>query len=707
MTARRGPSELNALIAIDKPLGLTSHDVVSRVRRAVGERRVGHAGTLDPAATGVLVVGIGQATKLLGLLTLDRKGYRATFSLGSETTTDDAEGEVTSVFEVPGRLLDPGVAVDAVAALEGEHDQVPPAYSAVSVGGRRAYAMARAGEDVELSARHVTIHRASLAGLDRDARAWVVDLDVSKGTYVRSIARDLGRDLGCLAHVSGLRRTFAGPVTLADCVSLEEIEHGGAELVRARCLDPVAALGLCARPLDVSEVVDVMNGRPIEPGVAYDRYVSHEPVSGERVCLTWQGALAGVWERRGSRLACQTNFPQAIEGVAPALRDLGPEAALREADVRALARDALCPGGGAIVAACYDFTLPDGRVGGRVLVPGQVASGRLLTSDEVPDGLSAALAALGDDRRFVCAIGAFDGLHRGHRALLRRAREEAEALGCRLAAVTFTPDPAHVLAPSRAVDLLSVPDRVTRLLSLGVDAVVELRFTTEFASIAYRSFVRDVLGALVDLRAIVVGSDFRLGAAGAGDVLALATLGSEIGFGVVGVDLADAGGAPITASRTRTLLAEGGVEEAAALLGRCHYVRGIVERGRGEGTGFGFPTANVRVPDHACLPAEGVYAGLVLVDGRGSLVAWPAAINVGKPRTFAPGEEGAPFLEATLLGFEGDLYDERVSVVFCRWLRGPRAFGSVEELERVVLGNVDWVRRALGERGVLIAGEAS
>lgn len=146
----------------------------------------------------------------------------------------------------------------------------------------------------------------------------------------------------------------------------------------------------------------------------------------------------------------------------------------------------------------------------------------------------------------------------------------------------------------------------------------------------------------------------------------------------------------------RDLLGSGSIEDAAGLLGRCHFVSGRVVHGRGEGTGFGFPTANVEVRDGLCLPAEGVYAGYVVASGT----AWPAAINVGRPRSFSPGEEGQAFLEATLLGFSGDLYGAEVSVVFVRWLRAPRTFSSVSELERVVLGNVSWVREALGEGGI-------
>ena len=155
----RGPSALSALIAVDKPVGMTSFDVVARVRRAVGERRVGHAGTLDPAATGVLVVGIGQATRLLGQLTLERKGYRARIDLGSETTTDDAEGEATATVEVPERLLDSELAARAVRSLEKTRTQVPPDYSAISVGGRRAYALARAGERPALAPRPARVFR--------------------------------------------------------------------------------------------------------------------------------------------------------------------------------------------------------------------------------------------------------------------------------------------------------------------------------------------------------------------------------------------------------------------------------------------------------------------------------------------------------------------------------------------------------------------
>ena len=372
--ARGGaPSRTNALLAVEKPLGITSHDAVARVRRAVGERRVGHAGTLDPLASGVLVVGVGQATKLLGLLTLDEKTYRARIALGAQTSTDDAEGEVVWAGPVAPELLDEGFARGRVAALVGEWDQVPPAYSAVSVGGRRAYDRARAGEDVELAPRHVVVREARLVAVEAPGAAgsaggetgpdcgcarigaegptparecarigaggpeadpecarigetgaapvpagpvWVVDLAVSKGTYVRAIARDLGRELGCGAHLAGLVRTSAGPVGLGACLTLDELDRGGAALALERALDPVATLGLAARPLALEELADVRCGRRIALGqVSCADGSCRAPRPGERVALVWEGGLVGVWRAQGRQLVCETNFPVAIEGV--------------------------------------------------------------------------------------------------------------------------------------------------------------------------------------------------------------------------------------------------------------------------------------------------------------------------------------------------------------------------------------------------------
>lgn len=309
----------------------------------------------------------------------------------------------------------------------------------------------------------------------------------------------------------------------------------------------------------------------------------------------------------------------------------------------------------------------------------------------------------------VCAIGAFDGLHLGHRQLLARARSEADALGASLVAVTFSPDPADVLAgPQASSCLLPCEARERALLALGADAVLSYDFTRELAALSYDEFVRKALCALLDLRLIVVGSDFRLGAGGRGTVEALSALGHADGLGVLGLDLLGSDGAPVTATRIRGLVRAGRVEAAAGLLGRAHCVAGRIEHGRGEGTSFGFPTANVMVDGSVCVPDQGVYAGFVTLGPAGSpRGAWPAAINVGLPPTFAAGEGsqagGASrqtLLEANLIGFEGDAYGMEAHVTFVRWLRDSRPFSSVEELEATVLGNIDWSARAFGTRDV-------
>jgi tRNA pseudouridine55 synthase len=212
------------LVVVDKPAGLTSHDVVARLRRLAGTRRVGHAGTLDPMATGVLVVGVERATRLLGHLALGDKAYLATIRLGQSTLTDDAESEPTGGASTAG-VTEPAVRA-GLAALTGEIDQVPATVSAIKVAGRRAYAEVRAGRDVVLPPRRVTVSRLDLHGWRRPSPE-LLDLDVevecSSGTYIRALARDLGAGLGVGGHLTALRRTRVGPFGLDQAYTLEQL----------------------------------------------------------------------------------------------------------------------------------------------------------------------------------------------------------------------------------------------------------------------------------------------------------------------------------------------------------------------------------------------------------------------------------------------------------------------------------------------------
>ncbi|MFZ2015784.1 MAG: tRNA pseudouridine(55) synthase TruB [Nocardioides sp.] len=209
----------SGLVVVDKPGGLTSHDVVARVRRLAGTRKVGHAGTLDPMATGVLVLGINRATRLLGHLALTDKRYDATVLLGSSTTTDDAEGEVVETRPTTG-IGDDDVR-RVLAGFVGVIDQVPSAVSAIKVDGKRAYARVRAGEEVELPARRVTVHEIEVTSLDLPTVE--ISVHCSSGTYIRAIARDVGAALGVGGHLTSLRRTAVGPFALADAHTLDAL----------------------------------------------------------------------------------------------------------------------------------------------------------------------------------------------------------------------------------------------------------------------------------------------------------------------------------------------------------------------------------------------------------------------------------------------------------------------------------------------------
>ena len=251
------PTAPDGLLVVDKPAGWTSHDVVSRTRRLAGTRKVGHAGTLDPMATGVLVLGIGRATRLLGHLSLTDKAYEATIRLGATTVTDDAEGEVLTTADASGVTNEALAAV--LTTLTGAIEQVPSSVSAVKVDGKRSYARVRAGETVELEARAVTVSRFEVLARRGD------DLDVAvectSGTYVRALARDLGAALGVGGHLAALRRTRVGPFGLDVARTLEQHAE---DLVVVPLGDAVSA-SFPRRALSESEALDLSYGKKLAP----------------------------------------------------------------------------------------------------------------------------------------------------------------------------------------------------------------------------------------------------------------------------------------------------------------------------------------------------------------------------------------------------------------------------------------------------------
>jgi len=254
---------MSGLVIVDKPGGMTSHDVVARIRRLAGTRKVGHAGTLDPMATGVLVVGVEKATRLLGFLTLTEKQYAATIRLGQSTSTDDAEGAVTGTGAADVAAVTDRQLAEAVTALTGEIQQVPPAVSAIKVGGQRAYRLTRAGAAPELKPRPVTVYEFTVTAVRIQDGFLDVDATVrcSSGTYVRALARDLGTSVGTGGHLTRLRRTGVGGYGLDQAHTLDQL----AERFEVLPLAQAAAAAFPGRNLTADEARRLAHGGRLAP----------------------------------------------------------------------------------------------------------------------------------------------------------------------------------------------------------------------------------------------------------------------------------------------------------------------------------------------------------------------------------------------------------------------------------------------------------
>jgi tRNA pseudouridine55 synthase len=285
---------VDGLVVVDKPAGMTSHDVVARCRRIFGQRSVGHAGTLDPDATGLLLVGLGRATRLLRFVQDAAKTYTATIVFGVATDTLDAAGELVAEHPMPDLTAEQ--LAGAAARFVGEIDQVPPMVSAIKVGGRRLHELARAGVEVERAPRRVRIDRIDVlafrGGCDRPVADVLVEC--GSGTYIRSLAADLGDALGGLAHVGSLRRTGSGPFDEQDAHSLDEIEARGAVLVLA----PAAIVrGLATVVVDETRATAIGHGATFAARDLLGAPLADAP--GPFAVVDGAGELLAVYERRG------------------------------------------------------------------------------------------------------------------------------------------------------------------------------------------------------------------------------------------------------------------------------------------------------------------------------------------------------------------------------------------------------------------------
>lgn len=635
---KRGASGLCGVLAVDKPKGITSHDVVNVVRRLTGEKRVGHAGTLDPMATGLMLVCVGAATRLSSYLTGHDKSYVARIVFGAATDTDDADGRVTTAFSksTPGEglaVLDRFDPQEVLAGILGTSLQLPPAYSAIKKNGVTAYKAAREGKQIELEPREVTIERAQLVstGTEQVKLAdgeggffeallpyWDVELSVSKGTYIRSIARDLGHRLGCGAHLSALRRVSVADCTVEEARTLEELVQLANDGMQLPWADPVRLLGLRkTRALDDEEMQDVSCGRQLEGDGSQDL-----------AACVHNSKLVAIYRGCGQRMKPEVVIPGGVAGVLDEQRVSAP-------------------------CIAWDLTKPASfKLGERVL-----------------------------------AIGVFDGLHDGHKSLFAAAREDAEKRGVPLTVVTFEKDPDELFGKGAAsFKLMGNQERLRALASsshVGANEVVAIVTDEANLSLEAEAFLAK-LADQIGVASVHVGADFRFGKKALGTIGDIERWCEEIGAACCPQALYEVDGQPVTATRIRSLLAEGNVDEACAL-GACYRVRGKVEHGRGEGTDMGFATANVAPSGETMLPREGVYGGFAFVGGR----CYAAAINMGKAASF---EEATSPIEAHLLGYTGDLYGKEISLKFVHWLRPQIKFDNLDELIATVTDNINWVR---------------
>jgi len=525
---------MDGILVISKDPGHTSHDVVALVRRLTGTRRVGHGGTLDPFAAGVLPVFVGMATRLVEYHMGDDKAYRATVCFGATSETDDRDGElVWTGAPAPSRAAVEG----ALAEFRGRILQRPPAYSALKVGGRRAYQLARAGTPVELAPRSVAINRLDLVewdDTDPSRPLAVLEVECGAGTYIRSLARDLGARLGCGAYLGALTRTASGPFGIAAAHSLDEVRGAAAQgqpALAALMLPIDAGLdGLANAVLSETEVLAVAKGQQIKP----ETRPNVEP--GARIRLvTAQTALVGIGSWTAGRIVPEKIF-------------IGVPGAPRPDDG---------PGPGAARPLPVEPPL-------RVIRPGNRMA--------VVSGIDALTPELG---RLYVAVGVFDGLHRGHQFLLRELRHAAENAAARPAVITFDAHPEELIE-GLAPPLLCDPDeRLVRLQAAAVEVTVVQHFDHALRTTTYDQFVA-AIRTRVDLAGFVMTPDAAFGFERRGTPDTLTELGRREGFSVMVVPSFLSNGEQVRSSEIRSRIASGDLEGTRSLLGRPLSVTGVV-----------------------------------------------------------------------------------------------------------------------------------
>ena len=624
---------MDGILVVAKDPGFTSHDVVALVRRLTGTRRAGHGGTLDPFASGVLPLFLGLGTRVVEYHMGDDKAYRATVCFGDSSDTDDRDGELT-----PGAGPAPArEAVEAaLAGYRGPIQQRPPAYSALKVAGRRAYDLAREGTPAELPMRAVTIGRLDLVewdGSDAERPTAVLEVECGAGTYIRSLARDLGEVLGCGAYLGALVRTGSGPFRLAAAHSLDEIRGAAAvgPAALAALLLPIDA-GLDSMPeaiLTAAEVGAVSRGQQVKP--------TNRPEleGGVRVRLLAEDrSLVGIGSWKGGRLA-----PDKVFVAAPPTAGADGGANARGAGAAAEAAAGAAPGANARAAQRTEPRLRVINSANRMVV--------------VP-GIGGLERELG---RLYLAVGVFDGLHRGHQYLLRELRRAAERAGARPAVITFDAHPEELIE-GLAPPLLCDPDeRLVRLQAAGVEVTVVQHFDHALRITPYDAFVA-AIRERVDVAGFVMTPDAAFGFERGGTPAPLSALGERTGFAVKVVPSFLSNGEQVRSSEIRRRISTGDLAGARQLLGRNHGFSGRL--GAADGLAGGLASAPLAFELPVSLPPDGRYDALVGPSWKLGRKAEPASAGAsvsvvdGKVTLGSAGELKAGGVRAILLESRDD-----------------------------------------------------
>ncbi len=583
---------MTGFLFLDKDEGMTSFLAAKRAARLLGIKKAGHTGTLDPMATGVMVVALNGATRFIELIDDHDKGYKASFVLGKTTDTLDITGKVLSENEVSVSAKD----VEAVlSGFIGEISQLPPMYSAIKKDGVRLYDLARKGIEVERESRLVKIHSLTLTKADDEKHEYEIEVFCSKGTYIRTLIDDIGKKLSCGAVMTSLRRIRANSVSIEDCVTLAELEKAAAE------------------------------GKASDYIVSTDRMLDYKKIS-----------ISSAQARRFSN-----------GGELDAARLRGSKE----------------PGLYRVYSPEGDF-LGVGELDESIT---RLSVKRVYVSSEKNNNEKRKGSAV--------ALGFFDGLHQGHRAVLDLALKKAKEKDLTPCVTVFDVHPQKAISGVAPSMLMSDSYKREKLSAMGFEL-----FDFEFyqgMNYTPEEFEEKILLGKLNAKVITCGRDFRYGKNGMGNFRSLSENMAKKGVEVFAVEPVLYQQETVSSTAIRKLISDGDITKANKMLGYDFTYKFEVIKGDGIGRAFGFPTINQFFPEGYTVPRFGVYVSVALIDGK----KYPSVTNVGVRPTVSGKELRS---ETCILDFSGDLYGKEVEVSLMEYLRPEEKFSDIEALKQAI-----------------------